>query len=379
MNEEIAKLQSQIDLLSNEFLTARSKIRKLESRTAWQRPNVATLIVLIAATALFISSWTAKASSGNGMSSLSPDVATKVKAPFEVVDEQGKTIFRVVEGDDNGARGAFVYSRSGKPVIDLAAPKSGGGGGRIRVTSEDDEKSFVTMLSVGNVTEIGVTRENKKAVTIGTEDGKNAGMVKVFRDDGSKPAVTLESQADGGMLNVFGSSDKPVATLQSDAGEGKLSVNDKGGKPVALVFAKDNGGVVKVMKAGDPTTYSAINAIDAGLGLMVRKAGAKLAFMGSGDGDAGAVYVYSGGDSPVAGISSYSPGKGIVAVYGRTVPIAFLAESDKHAGGGSITATDPAGNGIFSAGYTGEGGDVCIDRKGGLKCLGIGLPLQINP
>jgi hypothetical protein len=75
---------------------------------------------------------------------------------------------------------------------------------------------------------------------------------------------------------------------------------------------------------------------------------------------------------------SYGGGKGMVAVHSQTAAIAFLAESDKHAGGGSITATDPAGNGIFSAGYTGEGGDVCVDNKNTLKCLGVGLPLQIQ-
>jgi hypothetical protein len=71
--------------------------------------------------------------------------------------------------------------------------------------------------------------------------------------------------------------------------------------------------------------------------------------------------------------------KGFIAVFSGKHAIAFLTESDKHPGGGNITVTDPGGLGVFSAGFTGEGADVCIDRKSSLKCLGIGLPLTINP
>jgi hypothetical protein len=132
------------------------------------------------------------------------------------------------------------------------------------------------------------------------------------------------------------------------------------------------------MKSGDPTTYTAINAIDKGIGLAVRSSGVRKAFVGTSSEGIGGVYVYGSGDDPAAGLFTYGGGKGCVSVFSHNVSIAFLAESDKHAGGGSVTATDPAGNGIFSAGYTGDGGDVCVNRKNGLKCLGIGLPLQIE-
>jgi hypothetical protein len=67
--------------------------------------------------------------------------------------------------------------------------------------------------------------------------------------------------------------------------------------------------------------------------------------------------------------------KGIVAVFHANNPVAFLTEST-HAGGGNVTTTNPAGEGVFSAGYDGDEGSACVDHKRALHCLGIGLPLS---
>ena len=58
--------------------------------------------------------------------------------------------------------------------------------------------------------------------------------------------------------------------------------------------------------------------------------------------------------------------------------VAFLTES-KSGEGGNITLTDPAGNGIVSAGYNeAEQADICLDRKNHLYCVGINLPLSMS-
>jgi hypothetical protein len=385
MKDEIAQLQTQLNQLSDELRIAQRTIRKLENRSAW-RPRMVAVIAFAIASALGVGTWTTHAFSGNeARTSMLPATVQqplKVKAPFEVVDDAGKTIMRVQDRDAGGpkegalGRGAYIYDDSAKAVVDLTS--STAGGGRIRVTSASDDQTFVVMAAAAETTAMQVTIGGKRGVLIGRDQGKDA-VVQVYNAS-EKPAASLERHGEGGAINVYGSGDKPVATLQSDAGDGKLWVNDKNGQQVAGVFAKDNGGVVKVMKSGDANTYTTINAIDGGLGLMVRKGGAKKAFVGtSGDsGEKGSIFVYGSGDNPIAGITSYGGGKGMVAVYSQTAAIAFLAESDKHAGGGSITATDPAGNGVFSAGYTGDGGDVCVDHKNSLKCLGVGLPLQIQ-
>jgi hypothetical protein len=43
-------------------------------------------------------------------------------------------------------------------------------------------------------------------------------------------------------------------------------------------------------------------------------------------------------------------------------------------GGGNLTAADPGGNGVFSAGYIASGGPgtACVEHNG-TKCLGVGL------
>jgi len=377
---DIAQFQAELIQLSSELHFAQDRIRKLERGNKWKP-------VFFIALAFGFGSWGVSASSEEKTllaslpASLLVTPPTKMQAPFEVVDGQGKTILLVQDRSEETqlTRGAYIYSKSGKPVVDLSATTLGGGGGRIRTTS-DDEQAFTVMVGTNNVSALTTNKSGKRTTMIGTED-ENPATVKVYRDDGQKTAAAIELQEGRGALNVFGTGDKPVASVQSDAGDGRLWINDKDGQPVAGVFANDNGGVVKVMKSGDPKTYSAINAVNSGLGLAIRKDGTRLVFAGASgeNGEKGSVFVYGGGENPVAGVTSYGGGKGLVAIFNQTLkPIAMLAESDKHPGGGNITASDPGGNGIFSAGYAGEAGEACVTRKTGLWCMGTNLPLQMK-
>jgi hypothetical protein len=300
-------------------------------------------------------------------------------------------LFAVSE-DAGGFGKMYLAGREQNVAVEVS------GNGSIKINREDgtpalqmvasNDGADFTIQSATKDQQIHLTSWSGGAAIMVQKSPDNSAMIEATdkrlgfsaRAQGKDKAFLGAAEA-GGSLRVFGETDKPIATLESDGGDGKFWVYDKGGQQVAGVFAKDKGGVVKVMKSGDANTYTAINAIDGGLGVMVRKGGVKKAFMGtSGEGnDKGSVYVYTTTDSPVAGLTSYGGGKGLVAVFSQTAAIAMLSESDKHAGAGSITATDPAGNGVFSAGFTGEGGDVCVNRKSGLKCLGIGLPLQIQP
>lgn len=369
----------QIDRLSDELRAARGNIRNLEKPAPW-RPNALALVCLAFVVALSIDTFGTKASSGNNAterSTPSTDVPTKVKAPFEVVDDSGRTILRVQDNDPSPSgvgRGAYIVDPSNKIAVDLTSSTLGGG--RVRVRSASDQLKFVQMSSNDTLFGLQLAIDGKNTMAqIGQFEGKDP--VIELNNASGKPAAALSLKTGEGNVSVFGSADKPAATLQSDSGEGKLWVNDKGGRAVAGVISNDSGGVVKVMKNGDATTYTSISAIEKGMGLAVRIGGVRKSFVGTNEEGNGAVLVYSAGEDAVAGLST-NGGKGLVGAFSHGVPIAFLTESDKHPGGGSVTATDPGGNGIFSAGFTGEGGDACINRKSGLKCLGIGLPLQIN-
>jgi hypothetical protein len=503
MNHELAGLQAQLDRLSNELCTAQQNIRRLETRASW-RPNVPALICLALVVALGVVSFGAKASSESdrdkkASASASPEVPTKVKAPFEVVDDQGRTIFRVMDQTLNGEidRGAFVLNETGRRIVDLTSTSDGGGGGRIRVTAagsettsdlgqangvtidgnrqssgmqivregkkvasigaeqgdklvekggsiqiyNSSEKPAVTLSNGKNGGELNVyDAKNKQAATVGTEtaggsvkvyassdkpkavlnaeanggslkifgnsdtalakletsegNGKlsignkggtaladvfadeTGGQLKMYRSSGQTSA-TIETLSSGSSLNIFGSVDKPVATLQSDQGDGQMTISDQSGHPVATVSVQDNGGVIKAMMDGDPNTFSAMGSTQKALGLTVKHAGSPLAYVGWNDEKTGAVLVYGSGKDAAAGVIT-SGGKGVVGVFNDGVPVAYLSENRKHPGGGELTVADPAGNDVFQAGYTGEGGEACVNHKGSLKCLGVALPLTID-
>jgi hypothetical protein len=71
---------------------------------------------------------------------------------------------------------------------------------------------------------------------------------------------------------------------------------------------------------------------------------------------------YASGNKALAMMGSRGGNKGIVTVYNPVgKAIAFLTESDTSAGGGNVSAADPGG-GVFSAGFSGDGGNACVNR-----------------
>lgn len=433
--DDIAQLQAQLEHLTSELRSAQTRIQKLEQRNKWKGAGFISLALVVASGvgSLTVSAFS---SSKTMLTRSSPETPpTKIKAPFEVDDDLGRVIMRVRDGDPRIDRGIYFYNEAGRAVVDITSIQEGGGGGKIRVTATGAEKSAeleqatgITITGVRESEGITINRGAKKSLVLGAELGakgaEQGGSIKIYDGSeklaasisaktkgaalqifggtdkpvarlqtetagasltifgaGAKPAATLETNTVGGSLKIFGATDQPTATLQSDDDGGNLWIRDKGGQQVAGVIASDNGGVVKVMKSDDPKTYTAINAVNAGLGMAIRKAGVRLVFAGASgeNGEKGSVFVFGGGENPVAALTSYGGGKGLVAVFNQaTSPIAMLAESDKHPGGGNITASDPAGNGIFSAGFTGEAGDACVTRKSGLWCMGTNLPLQMK-
>ena len=410
---DIAQLQAQLEQLTSELRSARTRIQRLEQRNKW-KASAALGIALVVTSGVGSLTVSAFSSGKTLLASSSPETPpTKIKAPFEVDDDQGRVIMRVRDGDPRIDRGIYFYNEAGRAVVDITSIQDGGGGGKIRVTAAGPEKSAeldqatgITIVGVRELEGITINRGAKKSLVLGAELGakgvEQGGSIKLY--DGSekvaatfsaktkgaalqifsgtdKPVARLQTETAGASLTIFGAGSKPAATLQTDADGGNLWISDKTGQQVAGVIASDNGGVVKVMKSDDPKTYTAINAVDAGLGLAIRKAGVRLVFAGASgeNGEKGSVFVYGGGENPVAGVTSYGGGKGLLAIFNtESRAIAMLAESDKHPGGGNITANDPSGNGIFSAGFTGEAGDACVTRKNGLWCMGTNLPLQMK-
>ena len=134
-----------------------------------------------------------------------------------------------------------------------------------------------------------------------------------------------------------------------------------------------NGGKLLVQSDSGSRSITA-GALGTEVGMMVRMDGKRKTFIGVASNGAPAISVLDAAEKFAAGLQLTDDGKGLVAVFNGSTPIAFLSQSS-HAGGGNVTTADPGGNGVFSAGYDGTAGAACVTRKSGLNCLGIGLPL----
>lgn len=165
----------------------------------------------------------------------------------------------------------------------------------------------------------------------------------------------------------------PRAIGGQGGGERGLYVFDERGQSVAQLVNSNGGGKLKVQIPAS-NNYVATAANNDAVGSVVKQDGKQRAFMGlSGNGGLMAIY-HGSGDLPSAAMQLSSNNSGLVAVFRGDTAISYLTESDSP-GGGNVTTTDPAGKGVFSAGYDGSQGAACVGHKGQLHCLGIGLPL----
>jgi len=248
-------------------------------------------------------------------------------------------------------------------------------------------------------------------------------------------------EADRGVLKapltITGAGGKPVLRLSAD---GVLLLGVDGGNQIGLLtqagaparIAVQGGSNVAQMLAGEgKAVIEALNgeAIAAGLtasatevGLLVEKDGIAAARLGSvpGKGVALRLFDRAGKQVAAAGENPATPGTGLMAVGngsqngaalgansdGSGVVHAFAADGTVGSGligvdrmvaafnasgnavvtigksenseGGNVTSRDPAGDGVFRAGYNSAvgGGDACVFRakKQQTYCLGLGVP-----
>lgn len=268
----------------------------------------------------------------------------RVTAPFSVVDDAGKSIFEVEGGEFRGW--ALVDGTGGLVASGISAP----GGGVLRVNRSGRTGEFASLRAFTDG--LGVK------VTTNGADGAQL-------DVGANGQASLQMMGKGGI----------ASTLDSDENGGRIEVFNNDGQTALTMASEEGGGVVTAQKPGDDGTHVAMGVTTGDVGLRVKDGGHSRAYIGTSASGPGVAYVFGSTEVPSAGLQSYDNGKGEVAVFNSSgMPIAFLDESDKHAGGGNVTLTDPAGNGVFSAGFDGEQGAACVGHKDKLHCLGIGLP-----
>ncbi len=191
------------------------------------------------------------------------------------------------------------------------------------------------------------------------------------------PTMTLRAPfvvVDSSGKTIFRVND-PSARGGKSAGERGIYVYGAAGVANFALTTVFEGG--KLVAQSDTADYIAtFGAVSTDAGLRVRKGKNLRTIVGMDARGKGYVGISTGDDDTItAGLQATDGGKAMVAVFHSNKPVAFLTESGAHPGGGNVTTTDPGGNGVFSAGYAGEGGEACVNRKQSTHCLGVGLPL----
>lgn len=208
-----------------------------------------------------------------------------------------------------------------------------------------------------------VTIRANGTAEIGMQSSGTAGLFlraagdSQIRLTGPAGDVALASTANAHGVMVYGAApEKPQAALGSLDGRGiALRLLSSSGKTIVAGGENPESPGTGLLYVGDGSRNLAALAVDGTGGGLVH------AF--APDGTVGSALV--GADR-------------IVAAYNSTgAPVATLGKSDKSEGG-NVTTRNPAGDGVFSAGFNSAvgGGDACVYRVNRQKtfCLGIGVP-----
>lgn len=360
MENELTKLQMQLAQISAELAAAQQKINKLKMKRNFRLP-IAFLLVCFGLTALsYLPSGTSAQQvpqpiPGNVESQIlnlyqrvtalenreKNDSAKPrtVTAPFTVVNKAGQPIFKV--GEFEGGHGISIIGKNPNlsatlAVVDNNAAlelKSGENKSVLTNDSMEITDGTRTLKAISHSLNIGVGDE--------ADQGRNTqlDLNGLYLSDGDSPRAQLLQMPEGNTaLRIMNNSGKTVASLgvnREKAGAGALKIGDSSGSVVASVAGISSG--------------------------------------------RGSVDVFNSGGQSIASIGAESDGRGLVTVRNNAgMSVASLAVSDKVANAGRLTVNDAAGNGVFSAGYDGEQGAACVNRKNGLWCVGVNLPLTIG-
>ncbi len=275
---------------------------------------------------------------------------TVVRAPFIVNDSGGHALFTVQEsGGANGVRGVRIFNNSGQSLVTLDASQAGG---RVTAIASDSDETTSSLAVTVDGPQVELEKSGVRQIRLWTTDNGDNGLL-INNKQGHR-GVELSSASEGGHIAVTDSADN-VADISAAISS----------KTLGLRFMKGNSLIAAIGIGANGTGVATIRKSDGSQSVTL------------GDNNGGFVNVYNAGN--IAADLEASDGKGVIAVRNKAGnAVAFLTESSQGEGG-NVTLTDPAGNGIVSAGYSAsDQGDICLDRKKKLVCVGVNLPLSIS-
>lgn len=263
---------------------------------------------------------------------------TTVSAPFVVVDDSGKEIFRVDRSPATGKASLLVQDGSSQVQLGVTAE-----GTAIALRDGGDHQLFLVASSDGSY--------------VAASSGNDQASLRA----GGAAGSALRIRRGAGLISELGTKGLTIA-----GGNGSQAVlSQPEGKNMALRIS-----------AAPKQSYGAFIGLD-GAGSGVVQIGDQseiLAALSSPSSGQGAISVFSQGKPLISMNNSDMGGEGVVVVRNSSgTSVAFITSN---AEGGNVTTTNPGGEGIFSAGWNGEEGGACVNTKSGLWCMGKNLPLQ---
>lgn len=197
--------------------------------------------------------------------------------------------------------------------------------------------ALLGVIVVGASTHVGIAQMRLK----------NKGNVQTTKNNSTGTATVLNAP-----VEIRGKSGQTIARFSEDSGHYGLEVDGPGLGKVVLGFNSDGGAIF--LKNGGIVT-----ATMKGTGFTVWNFPSVTPY-------------------PISYLGKSNKGTGFVAVYnGAGTQAGFLLAKDD--GGGNVTVANPLGEGVFSAGYTDDGGNACVANvKRGVTCVGIGLPMTFS-
>jgi hypothetical protein len=244
----------------------------------------------------------------------SAEPATTVKAPFEVLDRDGRTLFRVTESE---------------------APQVGETGAGVPTTVEVGN-GHLSIMSAGQAL------VQRRAVPQNTAE---------------KAWIRLDKNG----IKVYGPSDTAVVTLEADAKQGNagsLKLMSTSGNLIATMGTHPtyrDAGTVSIMNAqGKPVAGLTIGGRSGGAVLVADNAGAGLAQMTATNDGRGMFQVFAKTGQTLA-VMTQAPGGagGLLQISSATSPVVSLSAGQ--AGTGLLQLTDQNGNSMVQAGFTSGG------------------------
>lgn len=327
----------------------------------------------------------------------------------------GLTANGTLEDAPGRGAGIRVFNAEGDQVVGLGTRDDGSG-----IVNVQEKGKLLVALQRGDTGKGGqlsvLNPEGELAVQAsGTSDG---GGVLVFNKSGD-PVATMEVSSESkGSITIF-ETDHAIAELTADkGGSGKLLLTSRAGKTGVEASAADGGGVLISNAAGDLVAAVLSSNNDKGTFTVLEK-GRTIAELTAGATGTGYLYVTDAEgkitldadgaageltafykDQVVATLGS-NEGRGRIAAYGKSGPVAELAESSGGGGGlvsvrnsqkaavagitttaggqGAVLVTNGAGATVAQIGTTSDGrGEIKVLDAGGALLAAMAKSPETN-